>query len=186
MRTLARLWPTVVGLSLTVLCSATLAGGQDTGQRAPALEKYESQAAQSVEVTIDQRILKIAADALSDKKPDEAAAKALLTDLKGIYVRAFEFDREGVYQPAEVETLRQRFSGPEWSRVVGVRSRRFQKVDVFLSTTGQTINGIAVVASGPRELVYVNVAGPIDIQRLRALEGRFRIPKLDLYVESKE
>ena len=82
--------------------------------------------------------------------------------------------------------MRQRFSGPEWSRIVGVRSRRFQQADVYLSTTGQTINGIVVVASGPRELVYVNVAGPIDIARLRALEGRFRIPKLDLYVESKE
>ena len=186
MRTLARLWPTVIGLSLTVLCSATLAGGQDIEQRAPALDKYESQAAQSVEVTIDSRILKIAADALSDKKPDEAAAKALLTGLKGVYVRAFEFDREGVYQPAEVESLRARFGGPEWSRIVGVRSRRYDKVDVFMSTAGQTINGIAVVASGPRELVYVNVAGPIDLERLRALEGRFRIPKLDLYVESKE
>jgi hypothetical protein len=186
MRTLARLWPTFIGLSLTVLCSATLACGQDAGQRAPALDKYESQAVQSVEVTIDSRILKIAADALSDKKPDEAAAKALLTGLKGVYVRAFEFDREGVYQPAEVESLRARFAGPEWSRVVGVRSRRYDKVDVFMSTASQTINGIAVVASGPRELVYVNVAGPIDLERLRALEGRFRIPKLDLYVESKE
>jgi len=186
MRRLARLWPTVIGLSLTMLCSATLACGQDAGQRAPALDKYESQAVQSVEVTIDSRILKIAADALSDKKPDEAAAKALLTGLKGVYVRAFEFDREGVYQPAEVESLRARFAGPEWSRVVGVRSRRYDKVDVFMSTAGQTINGIAVVASGPRELVYVNVAGPIDLERLRALEGRFRIPKLDLYVDSKE
>jgi hypothetical protein len=186
MKTLTRLWPTVIGLSLTILCSATLAGGQDAGQRVPALDKYELQAAQSVEVTIDSRILKIAADALSDKKPDEAAAKALLTGLKGVYVRAFEFDREGVYQPAEVEGLRARFSGPEWSRVVGVRSRRYEKVDVFMSTAGQTINGIAVVASGPRELVYVNVAGPIDLERLRDLEGRFRIPKLDLFVERKE
>ncbi|HST53105.1 MAG TPA: DUF4252 domain-containing protein [Pyrinomonadaceae bacterium] len=186
MRTLARLWPTFIGLALTILFSSTQAAAQDASQRADTLDKYEPQAAQSVEVTIDSHILKIAADTIPDKDPDARAAKALLSGLKGVYVRAFEFDREGVYQPAEVEALRARFSGPEWSRVVGVRSRKFDKVDVFLSAAGQQINGIVVVASGPRKLVYVNVAGPINLEQLRDLEGRFRIPKLDLYVETKE
>jgi hypothetical protein len=35
-------------------------------------------------------------------------------------------------------------------------------------------------------LVYVQISGPVDLERLRALEGRFRVPKLELYREGKE
>lgn len=183
----ARVGPAAACLALTLLlfCS-TAATGQDASSWPAGLDKYEAEAVESVEVTIDQRVLQLAAKALTDKTPDERAAKELLEGLKGVYVRALEFDREGVYQPAEVESLRARFRGPEWSRVVGVRSRRYENVDVFLSAQGAQINGVVVVAAGPRELVYVNVTGPVDLERLRRLEGRFRIPRLELFREGKE
>lgn len=172
-----------------LLLTPAAAGGQDaTPPRPPGLEKYEAEAADSVEITIDDKILRLAAGALSDRKPDERAVKALVAGLKGVYVRAFKFDREGVYQPAEVEALRNRFRSPEWSRVVGVRSRKYDhgNVDVFLSTAGAQIKGVAVVVASPRELVYVHVAGDIDLERLRDLEGRFNVPRLELYREGKE
>jgi hypothetical protein len=104
---------TCFALTLLLLTSAS-AGGQDaTLPRSPGLEKYEAEATDSVEVTIDDKVLRLAAGALSDRKPDEKAIKALVAGLKGVYVRAFKFDREGVYQPAEVEALRARFRGPE-------------------------------------------------------------------------
>jgi len=171
------------------LLTPVAAGGQDaTLPRPPGLEKYEAEASESVEITVDDRVLRLAAGALSDRKPDERAIKALVAGLKGVYVRAFKFDREGVYQPAEVEALRARFRAPEWSRVVGVRSRRYDhgNVDVFLSSAGEQIKGIAVVVATPRELVYVHVAGDIDIERLRDLEGRFNVPRLELYREGRE
>jgi hypothetical protein len=175
-------------LTLLLLPSAA-AGGQDsTPPRPPGLEKYEAEATDSVEITIDDRVLRLAAGALSDRKPDEKAVKALVAGLKGVYVRAFKFDREGVYQPAEVEALRARFRSPEWSRVVGVRSRKYNNdnVDVFLSSAGELIKGLAVVVAGPRDLVYVHVSGDIDLERLRQLEGRFSVPRLELYREGKE
>jgi hypothetical protein len=176
---------TCFALTLLLLTSAA-AGGQDaTLPRPPDLEKYEAEATDSVEITIDDKILRLAAGALSDRKPDEKAVKALVAGLKGVYVRAFKFEREGVYQPAEVEALRARFRSPEWSRVVGVRSRKYNNgnVDVFLSSAGAQLKGIAVVIAAPRELVYVHVAGDIDIERLRELEGRFNVPRLELYRE---
>jgi hypothetical protein len=175
-------------LTLLSLTSAT-AGGQDATVPRPAgLEKYEAEAAESVEITIDDKVLRLAAGALSDRKPDERAVKALVAGLKGVYVRAFKFDRDGVYQPAEAEALRARFRGPEWSRVVGVRSRKYHggNVDVFLSSAGEQLKGIAVVIAAPRDLVYVHVSGDIDIERLRDLEGRFNVPRLELYREGKE
>jgi hypothetical protein len=71
--------------------------------------------------------------------------------------------------------------------VVGVRSRRYgDNVDVFISASGTQLNGLGVVIASPKELVYVQVSGPIDLERLRAVEGRFRVPKLELYMEGKE
>lgn len=174
-------------LALLLLPSAA-AGGQNVNQRRPSgLDRYESEATDSVEITVDDRILRLAAGALSDRKPDERAVKALIAGLKDVYVRAFKFEREGVYQPAEVEALRDRFRAPEWSRVVGVRSKKYgDNVDVYLSSAGAQLKGIAVVVAAPRELVYVHVSGDIDVERLRDLEGRFSVPRLELYREGKE
>jgi hypothetical protein len=172
----------------SLLIPSAAAGGQDASSLRPTgLEKYEAAATDSVEITIDEKVLRMAAGALSERKPDEKAIKALVEGLKGVYVRAFEFEREGVYQPAEVEALRNRFRAPEWSRIVGVRSRKYgDNVDVFVSSAGEQLKGLAVVVAAPRELVYVHVAGNIDVERLRELEGRFSVPKLELYREGKE
>ena len=171
-----------------LLIPSEAAGGQNVNpQRPSGLDRYEAEASDSVEITVDEKVLRLAAGALSDRKPDERAVKALITGLKDVYVRAFKFDREGVYQPAEVEALRARFRAPNWSRVVGVRSRKYgDNVDVFLSSAGEQLKGLAVVIASPRELVYVHVSGDIDLERLRELEGRFSVPRLELYREGKE
>ena len=173
-------------VTLTICLTATALGQGVTTRRPAGLDKYEAVASGAVEITVDEGILRMAARALSDAKPDERAVKALLAGLKGVYVRAYEFDREGVYQPAEAEALRAQFRAPEWSRVVGVRSRKYgENVDVYLSSSAEQLKGLAVIVAAPRELVYVHVSGEIDLDRLRDLEGRFSVPKLDLYREGK-
>lgn len=185
MRTLPRVRASAL-LTLTLCLTATTLGQGVTTRRPSGLDKYEAVASGTVEITIDERILRMAAGALSDGKPDERAVKALLAGLKGVYVRAYEFDRDGVYQPAEAEALRAQFNAPEWSRVVGVRSRKYgENVDVYLSSSAGQLKGLAVVVAAPRELVYVHVSGDIDLEKLRDLEGRFSVPKLDLYREGK-
>lgn len=176
-------------LALALLTSLyAAAAAQDLGSlRPPGLDAYESEATDSVEVTLDARILQTAAKAIPDKGPDERAVKALLAGLKGVYVRAFTFEREGAYRAADVDALRARFQSPEWSRIVGVRSRRYgDNVDVFVSASGSQLTGLGVVVASPKELVYVQVSGPFDLERLRDLEGRFSVPKLELYREGKE
>jgi hypothetical protein len=186
--------PTLVTLGRACLTLALLlslkaaAAAQDLSALRPqGLDAYEAEAADSVEVTLDARILQTAAKAIPDKEPDARAVKALLAGLKGVYVRAFRFDREGAYRVTEVEALRARFQSPEWSRVVGVRSRRYgDNVDVFVSASGAQLTGLGVVIAAPKELVYVQVSGPVDLERLRDIEGRFRVPRLELYREGKE
>jgi hypothetical protein len=41
-------------------------------------------------------------------------------------------------------------------------------------------NGLAIIASEPREFTIVNIVGAVDLEKLRQLEGQFGIPKLEL------
>lgn len=177
----------VFTLTLLLALSAA-AGGQEPGLPRPVdLDRYEAQATDTVEITVDDRVLRLAARALSDSKPQEKAVKALLAGLKGVYVRAFKFDRDGVYEATQVEALRARLRTPEWSRIVGVRSRKYgDNVDVYLSSVGEQLKGLVVVVASPRELVYVQVSGDIDLEKLRELEGHFNVPRLELYRSGKE
>jgi len=49
--------------------------------------------------------------------------KELLSTLKGVYVKGVEFDKEGEYTEADLESIRAQLRAPGWDRIVGVRSR---------------------------------------------------------------
>jgi hypothetical protein len=44
----------------------------------------------------------------------------------------------------------------------------------------QQASGLALISSEPRAFTIVNIVGAIDLDRLRKLEGKVGIPKLDL------
>ena len=45
---------------------------------------------------------------------------------------------------------------------------------------GEKIGGLVVLSAEPKELTVVNIVGPVDLDKLAALEGQFGIPDLDL------
>jgi len=146
------------------------------------LDRLSAKAENSVEVTLDGSLLKLARRFLSDQDRDQAKARQLLAGLEAIYVRSFEFAGEGSYDMADVAALRAQFQAPAWSRIVGVKSKRGgNDVDVYLKTAvdGQ-IAGIVIIAAEPRELTVVNVAGTLDPLKIVDLSGRFHIPELAL------
>jgi hypothetical protein len=141
-------------------------------------KKFAGKAVETVEVNLDGALLGLAGKFLNEKKPDEAKAKQLLQDIKAIYVRVWEFEKEGEYGPAEIEAIRSQLKG--WSKVVDVRSSR-QKGDnagVYMQVAGDKIQGLVVVAAEPKELTVVNIVGSIDPERLRDLGGQFGIPSV--------
>lgn len=146
----------------------------------PALDRLASKAAEVVDVTMDAQMLQLAARFLSDKDPDEAKAKQLVSGLKGIYVKSFEFEKPGEYQESDVEAVRSQLRAPEWSRIVGVRSRKSgDNADVFIRTENGKITGLTVIATEPKELTIVNIAGPISPEQLQDLGGHFGVPRLE-------
>ena len=147
------------------------------------LNKLSDAARQVVDVTIDEQLLQLASKFLSSSRSaDEAEIKEVVKDLKGVYVKRFEFDADSKYSNADLDPILKQLRGPGWSRIVGVTSKGAagQNVEVFIMSDGALIKGIAVVAAQPRELTVVNVVGPIDVDRLSRLQGHLGVPALEL------
>ena len=112
---------------------------------------------------------------------DDEDIKEILKGLKGIYVKSFEFEKEGQYSPADVESVMTQLRGGGWSKIVGVRSKKDgDNVDVYLMMQGDQIEGLAVISAEPKEFTVVNIVGPVNLEKLTKLEGQFGVPDLGL------
>jgi len=175
---------TVFAFMLLSAAVATAAPAQDV--TIPVnVERLAARAVETVNVTVDGVLLQLAGKFLSSTDPDQAAVKNLIGKLKGIYVRSFQFANEGEYSEADVESLRSQLSASVWSKMVSVRSRTDGDVDVFFRMEKGQIAGLVVIAAELKELTFVNIVGPIDLDQLSTLSGQFGIPKVDLKGQQK-
>lgn len=129
---------------------------------------------------MDGPMLRWASKFLSAEDPEEAKAAKLVANLRGIYVRSYEFDSDGAYSAAEVDALRSQFRSPAWSRIVGVRSEHDgENVDIFFKLENDKMAGIVIISAEARELTFVNIVGPLEVEQLADLGGEFGIPRLN-------
>jgi len=165
---------------LVTLGAAATAGAQNPRIQTSQLDALAAKASQTVDVNIDERLMQLTARFLSSKDDDEAKVKELVNGLKGIYVKSFEFENEGQYTDADLEGIRSQLRNTAWNRIVNVNSKKEGSVEVYLMQTGDQISGLAVLATEPKEITVVNIIGPVDLEKLRQLEGQFGIPDLDI------
>ncbi|MGH9939498.1 MAG: DUF4252 domain-containing protein [Blastocatellia bacterium] len=176
----------VVLILLTAGCVATARaqgaqGAQGARLQIDHLNKLADKAAEVIEVSLDERSLRLAAKFLSSTDPTEAKVKEIVSGLKGVYVRVLEFDKTGEYSASDLESIRSQLRQPGWDKIVGVANRRGgDNVDVHLKLQGDDIVGLAIIAADPTQLTFVNIIGPIDLDKVRQLEGQLGIPKLNL------
>jgi hypothetical protein len=172
---------TVLFVALGALCVPAAAQGPKL--QIDSLARLEDKASKVVDVSLDEKLMGMAARVLrkADPKDDDARKAAdALSSIKEIYVRSYEFDTEGQYSPSDVEGIRAQVRGPGWSRLVGVRSKRAgENAEVYMLSEGDKILGLAIIAADPKQLTVVNIVGSIDIDRLTDLDGDFGIPHLE-------
>ena len=168
-------------LRLTIaLCMAlpVWAGVSDDLKFPMSFENLAKRATDSVDVTLDGAMLRLASGFLSQDDPDEARVKKLVAKLKGVYVRTFEFDKDGQYSMADVNQLRDQLKGPQWSQIMSLKSTKGENADIYLKKIGDAVAGLVVIATEPRELTVVHIDGPIDPQELSELGGHMGIPSI--------
>ena len=145
-----------------------------------SLDKLAAKADETVDVTLDSSLLKWAGKFLSNQGEGEVTRK-ILAGLQSVTVRSYEFSEEGQYDPADLEAIRAQVKGPQWMRIVNVRSKKDREnVDVYFKDGGNgNLGGIVVLCAEPRELTIVSVVGTIDPSQLASLGGQFGIPRFD-------
>lgn len=170
-------------LSLAVLLLVTpifaAAQAQDSKIQMASLDHLAAKASQTVDVNIDERLMRLASKLFSDHG-DEKEVKELLVGIKGIYVKSFEFENDGQYSTADVDSIRAQLRGPSWTRLVNFTSKKDGNLEVYLLMNGEQIGGLAVLSTDDREFTVVNIVGPIDLEKLSKLEGQFGVPELGI------
>ena len=184
MKTLFQLRPAALLIVALLLGCSAIAAQTQTLQTSrlelSSLDHLAAKASQTVDVNIDERLMRLAAKAFSDKDADEREIKKLITGVKGIYVKSFEFDSDGQFTAADMDAIRVQVRSPNWTRVVNVTSKKEGNVEVYLLTNGDEIGGLAVLSTEDRELTVVNIVGPVDLEKLAKLEGQFGVPELGI------
>src|ERR1700728_3991478 len=134
----------------------------------PAVEKELAARASNVtEVTLGKTMLSFASKVMNGKDEDEVATRKLIEGLDGIYVREYEFDKEGQYSMEEIDQLRKYFETSEWTSVVRERERKSgETTDVMVKLVNGESHGMFILTAEPKELTIVLILGPVRMQDL--------------------
>src|SRR6185295_19349803 len=91
---------------LLALGATATAMAQNPRIETSQLDGLAAKASETVDVNIDESLIALTAKFLSSKDDDERKVKEIVSGLKGIYVKSFEFEAEGQYSEADLESIR--------------------------------------------------------------------------------
>ena len=171
---------------LLIITSALVAKAQDSRLQMGSLDHLAAKANQTVDVSVDERLMRMASKLFNEQDVDEREVKKLVAGLKGIYVKSFEFDTSGQYSDSDLETIRTQLRGPGWTRLVNVTSKKDGNLEVYLLFNGDSVAGMAVLHNDEKELTVVNIVGPVNLDKLAQLEGQFGVPELGIEQQKKK
>lgn len=167
-------------VALLAMSAALVAQAQDPKIQTASLDHLATKASQTVDVNIDERLMRLASKLFSAKDAEEKEIKDLVAGIKGIYVRSFEFEADGQYTAVDIESIRSQLRAPLWSKLVNVTSKKDGILEVYILLNGEQIGGLAVISAEDREFTVVNIVGPVDLEKLGKLEGQFGVPDLGI------
>jgi hypothetical protein len=153
----------------------------------PVEKELAARASNVTEVTLGKNMLAFAAKFLDGKDKDDQATKHLIEGLDGIYVREYEFDKEGQFSMEEIDKLRQFFETSEWSPIVRERERKSgESTDVMVKLVNGESHGMFILTVEPKELTIVLILGPIKLDELSDLKGLSGLGALDQVSKNKD
>ena len=140
------------------------------------IERLSEKAKESANITLDGALLQLASAFLNSNDKDQAAAKSIVSKLKSIHVRHFEFENEGAYSDGDLDAIRAQLKSPDWSRIVESREKG-EHTQIFVKQNKNGLAGLVVLSAERKELSIVIIDGAIDLNQLSKLGGNFGIPK---------
>jgi hypothetical protein len=166
----------IVVLSLLIPVAAS---AQDGRINLSFLDRLGERASEKQEIIIGPEML-ANGQALIRPGPKADAAKQIVSELKGIYVRSYEFDDPKAYSMDDINAIRKQLSQPGWVKVVSNEEKdkggQWELQEIYFFQQGGKMGGIFLMNAEPGELQVINIVGPIDLAKLAALGGVLGIP----------
>jgi hypothetical protein len=166
---------TLVGLVLC--CLAARGQAQDAKLQLGNLDKLSEKAARVTDVTLDGSLLEFAIKIIEkaeENDEDVRQLKSIVKNLKGIYIKSFEFDEASQYSKTDVEAIRSQLTSPRWTKIVQSIDKRHNEHDeIYLLKVGERVGGVVILVAEAKELTVVNIVGDIPVDKIAALERHF-------------
>jgi Domain of unknown function (DUF4252) len=163
-------------LALLLFCAGASTRAQDARLHLDHLDRLADRAVESVEVTMNEAQAQFLKRLSSLSQSDQSKLKGLLPKLRGVYVRGYEFARDGEYSDADIEEIRAQLRAPGWERIIEVRNRK-KGDEVFFMPRNDEIAGFAAISTEPRKICVINIVGQMDLSELALLEKEFRLTR---------
>ncbi|MFL6310928.1 MAG: DUF4252 domain-containing protein [Terriglobales bacterium] len=163
-------------LIAAVLGFSALRGyGQDAAKLQLAnLDKLSEKAARVTDVTLDGSLLQFAVNLIEKADADDKDVEQLqsiIKNLKGIYIKSFEFDEASQYSKGDVDAIRSQLTSPRWSKIVqSMEKRRNEYDEIYVLRNGNKVGGVVILVAEPRELTVVNLVGDVPMDKVASLE----------------
>ncbi|HMV51837.1 MAG TPA: hypothetical protein PLD20_04800 [Blastocatellia bacterium] len=162
-------------LLVSSLASSLAGAAQQEKLRLDHLNALAGRATEVVEISLDETALKALTKLtmLSDRDRDRLLG--LDSRIRGVYVRGYEFERDGEYSPQDIEAVRLQLRTPDWTRIVQVGGRDNSYDEVYLKQGREDVEAYAYVSTAPKKVCIVNVIGPMRLDDVSALDREFGI-----------
>ncbi len=142
------------------------------------LDKLGVNAKNKTNITLDGDMLKLASGFLGGTDKSTESIKPLVDSLKGVYIRTFEFDKDGQYNEADLEPLRSFLKNSKWNRIVESREAREYSEIYLLPMPNNRLGGVAILSAEPRQVSVVYISGDLKQEDIAKLSGNMGIPEI--------
>ncbi len=144
----------------------------------PDFADLAKKATNSVDITLDGDMLKSASHFMGSGGGGDSAndVSSVVSGLKSISVRSFTFDKPDMYSQQAVEGVLAQVDVPGWKKIVSVRDKG-ERVEIHMRQNAED-GGLLIVAEKAQQLTIVNIAGKINMDQLRELQGHMGVPAM--------
>lgn len=158
-----------------VLIASFAASAQQEKLQLDHLNRLSVVASEAVEVNMDQPAVQALNKLMTLNERERARLSGMTSRLRGIYVRGYEFEREGEYSQDDIEIIRNQLRSPGWTRVVQVGGRNGSRDEVYLKQGNQEIDAFAVVSTSARNICVINLVGQLNLDDIGLLDRELNI-----------
>jgi hypothetical protein len=133
-----------------------------------SLDKFAALAKSKTEINMDESMVKSAGDFLNENNKEEAQVKAITKDLKGFFMRAYEFPQKGMFKLEDLKPITDQLKGPGWASFLRVQEDD-EQVEIWMHRTNGQMDGFLMIAAEGSEIFVMNALGVANLSDLSAL-----------------